>query len=258
MKERNQDVRQQEMTCASVRGFSKRTTFGLRATLATTALAGAAANAQSGRSRSRASSRGARLSNEFKAISDLIKSKGEMTNMKRTTLASAMCGLFFATASFGQQVKTDFDRAANFSQYKTYSWEKVQTQDPLWVTRIKEAVNAAMTAKGLTPVESGGDIAIVAIEMTKTQQTLNTFYDGFGGGWGWRRGGIGGFGDSTTTVDNYKVGTLVVDLFDAHTKTLLWRGSSSDTLSDKSDKNIKNLDKGVQKMFDHFPPEVKK
>ena len=176
--------------------------------------------------------------------------------MQRTVLASVISGLLLASASFAQQVKTDYDRSADFSQYKTYSWEKVQTQDQLWVDRIKEAVNAALTAKGLTPVESGGDVAIVAIEMTKNQQTLNTFYDGFGGGWGWRRGG--GFGDSTTTVDTYKVGTLVVDLFDAHAKKLLWRGSSSDTLSDKSDKNIKNLDKGVEKMFDHFPPGPKK
>jgi hypothetical protein len=89
--------------------------------------------------------------------------------------------------------------------------------------------------------------------MTRNQQTLDTFYNGFGGGWRWG----GGFGDATTTVDNYKVGTLVVDLFDTNTKTLIWRGSSSDTLSDKSDKNIKNLDKGVQKMFDHFPPSEK-
>jgi hypothetical protein len=176
--------------------------------------------------------------------------------MKQTVLASITCGLLFANASFAQQVKTDYDRNAHFSQYKTYSWEKVQTEDQLWVSRIKDAVNAAMAARGLTPVDSGGDIAIVAIEMSKNQQTLNTFYDGFGGGWGWRRGG--GFGDATTTTENYKVGTLIVDLFDAHAKTLIWRGSSSDTLSDKSDKNIKNLDKGVQKMFDHFPPGVKK
>jgi hypothetical protein len=179
-----------------------------------------------------------------------------MMNMQRTILASVISTLLFASASFAQQVKTDYDRSADFSRYKTYSWEKVQTQDPLWVDRIKQAVNAALAAKGLTPVESGGNIAIVAIETTQTQQTLNTFYDGFGGGWRWR--GFGGFGDSTTTVENYKVGTLVVDLFDANTKTLLWRGSSSDTLSDKSDKNIKNLDKGVQKMFDHFPPGPKK
>src|SRR6202035_3847285 len=177
----------------------------------------------------------------------------KLMNVQRI-FVSAGIALLFVTASFAQQVKTDYDRSANFSQYKTYSWQKVQTQDPLWVGRIKEAVNTALTAKGLTPVESGGDIAIVAIEMTKNQQSLNTFYDGFGGGWRWG----GGFGDATTTVDNNKVGTLGVDLFDAKTKTVIWRASSSDTLSDKSDKNIKNLDKGVQKMFAHFPPDVKK
>jgi len=177
-------------------------------------------------------------------------------NARHQIFASVGIATFFAAASFAQQVKTDYDRNANFSQYKTYSWEKVQTQDQLWVDRIKEAVNTTLTAKGLTAVESGGDIAIVAVEATQNQRTLNTFYDGFGGGWRWR--GFGGFGEATTTVDTYKVGTLIVDLFDAHSKTLIWRGSSSDTLSDKSDKNIKNLDKGVQKMFDHFPPDVKK
>jgi Domain of unknown function (DUF4136) len=175
-------------------------------------------------------------------------------NVQRTLFGSVGIAVLFATVSLAQQVKTDYDRNADFSQYKTYSWEKIQTQDPLWVGRIKEAVNGALTAKGLTAVDSGGDIAIVAIEMTKNQQNLNTFYDGFGGGWRWG----GGFGNATTTVDNYKVGTLVVDLFDAKTKNIIWRGSSSDTLSDKSDKNIKNLDKGVQKMFDHYPPDVKK
>ena len=102
--------------------------------------------------------------------------------MQRTIFASVGIVFLFASASFAQQVKTDYDRSANFSQYKTYSWEKVQTQDQLWVDRIKEAVNTTLAAKGLTPVVSGGDIAIVAIEMTKDQQTLNTFYDGFGGG----------------------------------------------------------------------------
>jgi hypothetical protein len=173
-------------------------------------------------------------------------------NLQRKMFASTGIVILFATASFAQQVKTDYDRDADFNRYKTYSWEKVQTQDSLWVDRIKEAVNTALAAKGWIPVQSGGDVAIVAIETTRNQPTLNTFYDGFGGGWGWRRGGS--FGDSTTTVENYKVGTLVVDLFDSHSRKLIWRGSSSDTLSDKSDKNIKTLDKGVQKMFDHFPP----
>src|SRR5271169_3141896 len=100
----------------------------------------------------------------------------------RQIFASLGIAMLFAAASFAQQVKTDYDRNANFSQYKTYSWQKVQTQDPLWVDRIKDAVNAALTAKGLRSVESGGDVAIVAIEATQDQRTLNTFYDGLGGG----------------------------------------------------------------------------
>ena len=177
-------------------------------------------------------------------------------NVALKIFTSVGIALLLAAASFAQQVKTDYDHDANFNQYKTYSWEKVLTQDPLWVDRIKQAVNTALAAKGWTPVQSGGDVSIVAVETTQNQQTLDTFYDGFGGGWRWR--GFGGIGESTTTVENYKVGTLVVDLFDAKSKKLVWRGSASDTLSNKSDKNIKNLDKGVQKIFDHFPPGEKK
>ena len=177
-------------------------------------------------------------------------------NAKLKTFGFIGIALLGATSALGQQVKTDYDRATDFSPYKTYSWEKVQTKDPLWADRIESAVNAALDAKGWTQVPSGGNIAVVAIETTQTQQTLDTFYEGFGGGWRWR--GMGVFGDSTTTVENYKVGTLVVDLFDANNKKLIWRGSASDTLSDKSEKNIKSLDKGVQKMFRHFPPQAKK
>ena len=108
-------------------------------------------------------------------------------------------------------------------------------------------------SKGWKHVQSGRDVSVIAIEITQNQQTLNTFYDGFGGGWGWRSWGGGAFGEATTTTDVYQVGTLVVDLFDGKTKKLIWRGSSSDTLSNNSEKNIKNLDKAVHKMFPTLP-----
>jgi hypothetical protein len=164
----------------------------------------------------------------------------------------------FAGRLSAQQVKTDFDRSADFGHYKTYSWQNVKTKDPLSVDRIKNAVNAALAAKGWNQVESGGDVSVMAIQTTQDQQTLNTFYDGLGGGWGWRRFGGGGFGEATTTTENYKVGTVIVDLFDTSTKKLIWRGASSDTLSTNSNKNIENLDKGVTKMFKKFPPEASK
>jgi len=174
--------------------------------------------------------------------------------MKSKWLVATLAGLMLtASAAFAIKVKTDHDHGASFGNYKTYSWTSVKTANSIWDDRVKDAVNSALTAKGLTQVASGGDIAVTAMESTRNQQTLQTFYDGMGGGWRWR--GFGGFGDSTTTVQNYKVGTLVVDLFDGNSKKLVWRGSASDTLSDKADKNAKNLDKGVQKMFQHFPPK---
>jgi hypothetical protein len=180
--------------------------------------------------------------------------KGGTVRFRRAVFVLIGVILLSAAKSPAQQVKTDYDRGANFAQYKTYSWEQVKTRDTLDVDRIKAAVNAALTAKGWTQVESGSDVSVIAIEMTRDQQTLNTFYDGFGGGWGWRRFGAGGFGEATTTTETYRVGTVVVDLFDTKTKQLIWRGASSDTLSNNSDKNIKNLDKGVEKMFKNFPP----
>ncbi|HKE26123.1 MAG TPA: DUF4136 domain-containing protein [Bryobacteraceae bacterium] len=177
-------------------------------------------------------------------------------NVKQQISFSIAIAILSATASLAE-VKTDYDRSGDFSRYKTYSWNNVHTPNPLWVDRIRAAVNSALAAKGWTEVQSGGDVSIMAMEMTKEHQTLNTYYDDFGGGWGWR--GSRGFGDSfgtaRTTEKTYEVGTLVVDLFDTNSKKLIWRGSASDTLSDKSDKNIKRLNSDVQKMFDRFPPK---
>ena len=89
-----------------------------------------------------------------------------------TTIAIA---LSLATISSAQQIKTDYDRNADFRQYKTFSFEKIQTKNPLWVDRIISAVRTALTEKGLTQVSSGGDISIVAVEMNKDHETLNTF-----------------------------------------------------------------------------------
>jgi hypothetical protein len=181
-------------------------------------------------------------------------------SVKHRILFSMAIAILAATASLAE-VKTDYDRTVEFSGYRTYSWGEVHTQNPLWGDRIKAAVASELAAKGWTEMESGGEVSIMAMEMTNDHRTLNTYYDSFGGGWGWRRwgGGFGdGFGTSTTTEETYKVGTLVVDLFDTSTKKLIWRGAASDTLSDKSDKNIKKLNSDVQRMFDHFPPEAKK
>src|SRR5467141_4322024 len=121
-----------------------------------------------------------------------------MKPIGRTAVPTVLFLVALGTA-FAQQIKTDFDHQANFSQYKTYSWQEIKPANSLWDARIKNAVDAQLTAKGWTQVDSGGDVAIVAIKTAQTQRSLQTFYDGFGGGWGWRRFGGGGFGEATTT-----------------------------------------------------------
>jgi hypothetical protein len=174
-----------------------------------------------------------------------------MRSTQRTTMSITLMILSLVAGSLAQEINTDYDRKADFSHYKTFSFEKVEAKDPLWVDRITSAIGEELMAKGLTQVASGGDIAIIAIGMTIDRQTLDTFYDTFPGGWGWRWGS--GYGDATTTTETYTVGTLVVDLFDRKTKALLWRGSASNTLSNSSTNNIKNFDKSVKKLFKGFP-----
>lgn len=145
----------------------------------------------------------------------------------------------------------DYDHHADFSQYHTYGWAKVHTENPLWQQRIQDAVDKNLQAKGWQKVESGGEVALTAVGAVRNQQEYQTFYNGFDGGWRW-----GGFGDQTTTTTiNYRVGTLVLDMYDAKDKHLIWRGTANNTLSDKPEKNERKLDKAVDKMFEHFPPK---
>lgn len=169
--------------------------------------------------------------------------------MKTKTAIAVSLGLMLAAVSIAlATVKVDYSHHANFERYHTYSWGKVQTQNPLWQDRITRAVDQAMQSRGLQEVPSGGDLTVMAVGIAKEHETLNTFYDNMGGGWFW-----GGFGESTTTPEYYRQGTLVVDLFDTNTKHLVWRGVSTATLSEKPEKNEKKMDKDVSDMFGHYP-----
>ncbi len=171
-------------------------------------------------------------------------------NISRITLGFALA-MTIANVTFAQKVTTDFKKGADFAQYKTFTWIKEpKTTDPLMRQRVIDDVNSALAAKGLRRVTGQADLGIAAHEATRQEHTLNTFYDGFGGGWRWR----GGFGTATTTVTNYEVGTLVVDMFDCKTKEAVWRATSSKTLSSNPEKNADNLNKAVVDMFKKFPP----
>jgi len=172
----------------------------------------------------------------------------------RTTIRLIAFFCCFAGILVLAETKTDYNHHADFTKYHSFSWIKAQTENPLWTDRITTAINSELTGKGWSQAPSGGDVSIAAYGGTRTEQSLETWYSGFGGGWRWR-----GFGDgiATTTVENIPVGTLQIDIFDSSTKELIWRGSATDTLSDKPEKNEKKLEKSIGDMFKKFPPESK-
>ena len=155
---------------------------------------------------------------------------------------------------------TDYDHNVNFRSYKTFSFYKVQTSDPFYEQRIKDEMTKDLSQAGWQMIPSGGDVSITAIGNVKEKQEYNTFYNGLGGGgWGWRGWGGwgGGWGDNQTTVETVPVGTLMIDMYDASSHQLIWRGRSQEDISNKADKNTSKLDKDIDHMLNGFPPKSK-
>ena len=166
----------------------------------------------------------------------------------RTLLAIPLLFAAMTIPALAADVKVDYNHSTNFNTIKTYSWAEVHTSNSIWDARVKDAVNKELAAKGWVQVPTGGDVALVAVRKVSVQQAYDTTYAGFGG----RRWG-GGMGDSISTVDNYKVGTLIVNIFDAPSRQLIWRATSDTDLAGNPDKNAKNLDSDIDKMFKKFP-----
>lgn len=159
-----------------------------------------------------------------------------------------------------QEVQTDYDHNAQFESYHTFSFAKVHTDDPLYEQRLRDDITTELQQHGLQVVPSGGDLSITAIGGVRSEQEYNTFYSGLGPGFGWRGwggwwGGGWGGGDTTTTVRQVPVGTLMVDLYDTHTHNLVFRGRAQANLHKHEEKNIELVRKTVDKMFNHFPPK---
>jgi hypothetical protein len=176
--------------------------------------------------------------------------------MRRIAIAAALT--FVGAAAFAQDVKTDYDKSANFGAIKTFA-VKIGTSwhNQISEKRISDEISQTLVEKGWKVDEANPDALVLLHGATEKEKTLNTFYSGGYGGYGYRGWGAGGMGTATTTTSEYLVGTLVVDIFDAKTKSLMFRGTASDEISDKPEKNIKKVQKVADKMFKDFPPGSK-
>ena len=166
----------------------------------------------------------------------------------KTRLASCVALVCITSAvAFGQQVSVNYNHGASFAQYHTYAWASNnanQIQNSILAQVAQQDINSAMQGKGLSMVqESQNPDLILTANGGMKQQTSYT-------AWGMR--GIGGGMGSITPQQNVE-GTMIVDLYDAKSQSLIWRGIAQDTLSNNGNKNQQLVQKAVQKMFKQWP-----
>lgn len=147
------------------------------------------------------------------------------------------------------QVYVDYNHGVDFTKFKTYAWgsNPDAMQGSILMQNAQNAINSQLAAKGLQMVEQSQHPDLIVV--TKNGMKQQTSYDAWGTGGGWRWGG----GMASITPETQDVGTLVVDIYDANGKQMIWRGMAQDTLSTKSSKNEKTVEKDVEKMFKKFP-----
>ncbi|WP_252723869.1 DUF4136 domain-containing protein [Winogradskyella psychrotolerans] len=157
-------------------------------------------------------------------------------------------------------VAADYDREANFDNYKTFAFfkpgiDKAEIND-IDKRRILRAIEAELMAKGYTKSENPDMLVSI---FTKSNQRVDVYNNAWGNGaWGW--GGYGGWGwrsgwnnnQITTTTE----GMLFIDLIDTNKKELIWQGSGTGNLnSNNVEKKEARIKEFVSKMLVQFPPE---
>jgi uncharacterized protein DUF4136 len=181
-------------------------------------------------------------------------------------LASSMAAC--ETAKVGY----DYDPSANFSAYHTYEWavakqEKTgdrRADSPDVDIRIRTAVGAQLRVKGYTKPPSGQPDFYVAYHIGVNNMTPDTSTQYFSEGmadhpftYSVDTRTMGKPHPTVKDTPVYITGALLIDVIDAASKKLVWRGTASGEInpgltSEERDERIRGL---VHEMFTHFPPK---
>jgi hypothetical protein len=185
---------------------------------------------------------------------------------KRILLAIIAMSVLALGRAWAQDVRYNFDKETDFSKFKTYKWVPLKdaaTVNDITDKMIKTSIDEQLATKGLTKSDSDTADLYVGYQAAVGQEKQFTSYSsdwGYGPGYG--RGWYGGMGSTTTTGQTSTIytGQIAVDMYDSAKKDLVWRGLASKTIDQKAkpDKQQKNLNKAMAKLFKNYPPEVKK
>ncbi len=160
-----------------------------------------------------------------------------------------------AVSTTAMDVYVDYDRSGRFSWYKTWSWFETEEtslkgHNDLMHSRIKNAIEYYIGNGRLVEDTENPQLFITYHAVSTQARKVNpvSFGVGFGGGWAmdpyW-----GGAGISSASAATYEQGTLIIDIWEAETKKLVWRGVAVDAFDDDPKKADKKIDKAIEKMI---------
>jgi Domain of unknown function (DUF4136) len=191
-------------------------------------------------------------------VSQLFSLKRARKRVRRSApvtlqgLALLVLGLLAAQSARAQKVTMEFDQSIDFSKYKTFAIRDGQLSSgnpalnsPLVKKQIEADIQNDLTAKGLTLVTSGPSDLNVRYTFGAARKTEIEAYPA-----GWY-----GLGTRYVRVP-YAEGTLVIDLRDPTTRSLVWRAIAAEEKSDAT-KIQGKLDNMVKKSIDKYPPKKK-
>ena len=167
-------------------------------------------------------------------------------------------------ACSGIRVSQDYEQGYNFSALKTFAWKPNDNQgyglkdNELVDKRIRAAILDKLSAQSYVFVNVGPSDFFISYDLTVEQKITSS---GVSGGLSLGRssyGRYGGVGISTgSQVRAYDQGTLLIDITETLGNKLVWRGISTQTVSDHSNPSESSavINETVGKILEQFPPK---
>lgn len=170
----------------------------------------------------------------------------------KLTVAAALLLAVMTVSAAAQEIKTNAMPGVDFSTFHTYKWVRVpdaKYPNQIVDAEIMAAVDKQLAEKGLTKTTGEDADLYITYQVSVEQQAQWNAY-GTGGGYRW------GGGMVTAQQTTINVGTLVLDMYNPHTKQLVWSGRATKTIDpgNSQEKVQKNLDKAMAKLLKNFPP----
>ncbi len=183
-----------------------------------------------------------------------------MSLLRRFSLPAILLVLFAGCAA---PVQYEYN-SAPYGQWHNFAWQAPKAapvRNPvvdsgILTTRVEQAVAATLANQGYHQVENPAQADFLVTYHTAVQSSQESSGPSVGfayGGW-WNA-------PFSTVIVNQPVrevreSDLIVDVIDAKTNTLVWRGWLTSSLS-RSNYSQQAVNEAIQKIFSKFPPTPK-